>query len=268
MNLKAKTLLRLLAVVIVAVGLWQVGPRLLEQRGLYLGKQTYQAETEERASALPIQYVASDLCAQCHQAQHDQWQEAVHRRIACETCHGPGWAHIEEGAKLIMNTSRESCGTCHDELDARPRDFPQIDLAQHNSASACVTCHSPMASAPQVPHPVEQGARCLSCHGIPGFAPLPQSHAGRSGEVCQVCHQVSLVLPTSTPTPIPTAATPTTPATPPAATSGPATPSAVPHPLEGRSDCLMCHGLAGFKPSPADHVERTNDLCMACHERK
>lgn len=264
MDRKLKIALCLLTVAIVAVGLWQLAPRLMEQRDLHFGKQAYQVETEQRAAALPIQYVASELCAQCHQQQHDQWLEAEHSTIACETCHGPGWAHIEAGARLTLDTSRESCGTCHDELDARPRDFPQIDLAQHNSPSACVTCHNPMASAPQVPHPVEQGADCLSCHGPQGFKPLPESHLGRSSEVCQLCHQVSQLLPASTPTP----SAAVTPPTPTPETSGPAIPSVVPHPLEGRSDCLMCHGPTGFKPFPADHAGRTSNLCLACHERK
>ena len=41
----------------------------------------------------------------------------------------------------------------------------------------------------------------------------------------------------------------------------------VPHPLEGRDDCLACHqtGVAGAPRVAADHVGRTNETCGQCH---
>lgn len=41
----------------------------------------------------------------------------------------------------------------------------------------------------------------------------------------------------------------------------------IPHPTEGRDDCLACHemGVAGAPQVPDDHVGRTNDTCQACH---
>jgi hypothetical protein len=41
---------------------------------------------------------------------------------------------------------------------------------------------------------------------------------------------------------------------------------AVPHPTEGREDCLSCHDTGKVKPFPADHEGRTNDSCTMCHE--
>ncbi|MFC2010933.1 hypothetical protein ACFLUR_01410 [Chloroflexota bacterium] len=41
---------------------------------------------------------------------------------------------------------------------------------------------------------------------------------------------------------------------------------AISHPLEGREDCLQCHGEGTFKPFPADHAEHSNDTCTACHQ--
>jgi hypothetical protein len=43
-------------------------------------------------------------------------------------------------------------------------------------------------------------------------------------------------------------------------------PAAIPHPLEGREDCLLCHKLDGVKPFPADHEGRTSETCQACHK--
>ncbi|MBF8267758.1 MAG: hypothetical protein HW388_1266 [Dehalococcoidia bacterium] len=221
MNRKIKIVLCLLAVVTGAVGLWQLAPRLLEQRGLYFGEQVYQAETEERTSLLPIQYAGSQVCSQCHQAQHRGWQESEHLTVACEACHGPGQAHVEEGAKPSLDASREACGTCHNELAARPGAFPQIDLAQHNSQLACIACHNPMGTArqvslvvptstatpsdttptpwpsgviepsgpPRIPHSLEGRSACMACHGSTGFKPFPADHAGRAGDLCQSCHR-------------------------------------------------------------------------------
>ena len=40
----------------------------------------------------------------------------------------------------------------------------------------------------------------------------------------------------------------------------------VPHSLDGRSDCLSCHGPDKIKPQPADHAGRPNEICLACHQ--
>ncbi len=42
----------------------------------------------------------------------------------------------------------------------------------------------------------------------------------------------------------------------------------IPHSLEGRDDCLLCHetGIAGATQIPDDHAGRTSDICQACHQ--
>jgi hypothetical protein len=41
----------------------------------------------------------------------------------------------------------------------------------------------------------------------------------------------------------------------------------IPHQLEGREDCLLCHDPAGnIQPAPENHVEYTNDQCLLCHK--
>jgi hypothetical protein len=40
----------------------------------------------------------------------------------------------------------------------------------------------------------------------------------------------------------------------------------VPHPTEGREDCLSCHGPGEMAPVPEDHAGRDNDSCTMCHE--
>ena len=41
----------------------------------------------------------------------------------------------------------------------------------------------------------------------------------------------------------------------------------IPHPLEERDDCLLCHGVAGdIEPAPADHEDFINEQCRLCHK--
>ncbi len=42
----------------------------------------------------------------------------------------------------------------------------------------------------------------------------------------------------------------------------------IPHPLDGRDNCLACHkdGLAGAPKVPSDHIGRTNEMCRGCHQ--
>ncbi len=47
-----------------------------------------------------------------------------------------------------------------------------------------------------------------------------------------------------------------------------AAPPAVPHSLEGRADCLLCHQAGGIKPFPEDHEGRTSSSCLICHGSK
>ena len=52
---------------------------------------------------------------------------------------------------------------------------------------------------------------------------------------------------------------------PPRPPAHPDTPTIIPHNLEGRADCIGCHGPAGKHPFPSDHQERPSVACLACH---
>lgn len=73
--------------------------------------------------------------------------------------------------------------------------------------------------------------------------------------------------PVATPTPTPAAAATPTPTRAPAAG-----PPKIPHTLDGRADCLLCHtigaagvGAPGGMGMPANHQGYTKDICQACH---
>ncbi len=76
--------------------------------------------------------------------------------------------------------------------------------------------------------------------------------------------------PTPTPTSTPTPRTsPTPPATPAPAAARAGLAAAIPHPLEGRENCLLCHGINDtIRPMPADHAGRSNASCLNCHQEQ
>ncbi len=42
---------------------------------------------------------------------------------------------------------------------------------------------------------------------------------------------------------------------------------AMTHSIDGKVDCVSCHGLNGVKPYPKFHADRgyTNSVCTSCH---
>ena len=54
----------------------------------------------------------------------------------------------------------------------------------------------------------------------------------------------------------------------PAPPPGVTTPLRIPHNIEGRETCLVCHdtGVGRATVIPSDHTGRTNDMCLTCHK--
>lgn len=128
---------------------------------------------------------------------------------------------------------------------------------------------------PPIPHNVQgRETICVACHsaGIADAPKFPPDHEGRTNEQCLLCHKEAAAVGSETPA---VSATETISGTV-TATAVAATPSAeptsaiprIPHPLEGRDDCLACHatGVAGAPRIPASHAGRTSDTCQGCHK--
>ena len=132
-----------------------------------------------------------------------------------------------------------------------------------------------------VPHPTEGKEDCLSCHKAGGAATVPPAtHASFTNAMCLNCHKPAAVAQPTQAAAQPTQATaqPTRPTAQPTVTAAapgqptatarpaqPGAPSLIPHPLEGRSQCSTCHGIAGLKPYPRDHIGRPDSGCLQCH---
>ena len=205
------------------------------------------------------------ICRVCHEEKEVKITTMAEQH--CTTCHNYLTEFdISEGGVTTLLPRREDCLRCHAQLDVRlngqkvtwPTDAPM--------QFTCSQCHKPHQQAAPV-------VDCLSCHKNLGGLHL-DSAAQRVQ--CQTCHRPHqwripgaertgpLATP-STPGATPSVATPTA-ATPTAV--APKGPPAIPHSLEGRSDCLVCHGADGIKPFPADHAGRTKETCTACHRAK
>ena len=163
-------------------------------------------------------FIGSDGCAICHDGIATDFAHATHailrgneaeiEDIACESCHGPGSAHVEAGggSDAIVNPGRspEACFRCH--LDTRgdfalPHKHPvttgPLDLT--DARMACGDCHDPHAGRADafafLPMTSRRGGAqdgetraqsCLGCHPAQQGPFVFEHEAMREG--CVTCH--------------------------------------------------------------------------------
>ncbi len=240
---RAGVVLSVLVVLIFVVLIVMPTPALLVEYGFH--RQEAEANTEKWAS-LPIQYVSSSICVNCHQDEYSLWAAGTHRTVNCENCHGPARAHVGIGAPEVLDTSRGLCGLCHARLVSRPSDFPQVDMKEMGGDEDCVTCHNPheprVGMPPPAPHHLEERSDCQLCHSpSESFEiPPPQTpHTLEGRTECLSCHGTAEFRGATLPH--------------------------IPESVEGRTDCLLCHSIGGIKPLPKDHLGRTTATCLNCH---
>jgi DmsE family decaheme c-type cytochrome len=151
-------------------------------------------------------YVGQEVCAGCHQDKVKQMATTVHAdaQVAgapydkgCETCHGPGKAHVAGGGdktKIFAFQDADSsaisarCLTCH-EFNEEQSNYAR---SVHNTNGvSCIDCHSPHHAKVRQHLLVErQPLLCYSCHGDvkPDFS-KPFHHRVNEGLVkCTDCH--------------------------------------------------------------------------------
>jgi hypothetical protein len=145
----------------------------------------YRAAALGEIAARPVKYVGRDACAECHSDVFDVHTKARHQTVACETCHGPGAAHIADPgeAKPVVPAERTFCIRCHAYDSSRPTGFPQIDPILHNPPDACVKCHSP-----HEPEPPVLPTTCAACHAEIDRTKIASPHAALP---CVRCHETN-----------------------------------------------------------------------------
>ncbi|MBI2434443.1 MAG: cytochrome C [Candidatus Hydrogenedentes bacterium] len=127
-------------------------PESFGEQGFY--RYTSLGEFKEK----PVIHGAVGSCTSCHQEIADTKTAGKHASVSCEVCHAPESVHAAGGQKIAdmpTNPSHTLCATCHQFLEARPKEFPQVDVTQHLidlgvmakgeaiPDGACIVCHQP-----------------------------------------------------------------------------------------------------------------------------
>lgn len=151
--------------------------------------------------------IANETCLACHDGRSapDQtdFRSAKHNWIACEDCHGDGFAHIRSGGAplLIGDPGRDPfgdavnvCTTCHAEKVAGWEDTAHGEFMR----AACISCHNVhVPGGMQVEH--ESGAfltsagyaeLCSQCHEDTVNQYLASDHAQKDVLTCFACHDM------------------------------------------------------------------------------
>jgi DmsE family decaheme c-type cytochrome len=224
----------------------------------------------------PAQYVGTDVCKTCHEDLYkNQFETTPHFKTTlenghgCESCHGPGSAHVEGGGDVskIINfktlSTKEAnarCLSCHG-ANREQRHFSASVHAGNNVG--CLDCHSPhhakdpehllVQASPDLcygchlsakadfarpyHHRVNEGLiQCSDCHNVHGTTTLRQVRTMPSGDaICVKCH---------------------------AEKQGPFVYEHVPVKTEG---CSSCHTPHGSNNPRYLRVSQVNLLCLQCH---
>ena len=100
------------------------------------------AENKEKAMI----YAGKEACDDCHSDRIQEMETDLHKGISCETCHGPGSAHIAnpDSIKPMIPKGRDFCGMCHSLNPSRSKLVHQVDLKEHNVTENCIECHNPV----------------------------------------------------------------------------------------------------------------------------
>jgi len=221
------------------------------------------------------QYAGVEVCKTCHEGIYKNFENTPHFQTTlkdghgCESCHGPGAAHVAGGGdvskivsfkSLSREESSKRCLSCHGESHKQSR-FTQS--AHAGSDVGCVDCHSPhhakeeqhllVASQPQLcygchastkadfgkpfHHRVNEGlVECNDCHNVHGTGTVRQVRTLPSGDaVCFKCH---------------------------ADKQGPFVYEHVPVKTEGCSSCHTAHGSTNPRLL---RVSQVNLMCLQCH---
>ncbi|MFZ0429807.1 MAG: DmsE family decaheme c-type cytochrome [Acidobacteriota bacterium] len=216
----------------------------------------------------PRERVGRDTCLMCHEVSNG-FLTSPHASVECESCHGPGSAHVDSGGDtaLIRTPTAsdwpQTCLTCHATGAGHLADFMQsqhganqvscLDCHQVHSEKSvfkllkqpanelCISCHKATEATFRKPfhHPVlEGGMKCIDCHD-PHAEPSQAYHRldtfAQYG--CTSCH---------------------------ADKKGP---FVFPHPAVEEGGCMTCHEPMGSFNSKMLVRSQVYQLCLECHTR-
>jgi DmsE family decaheme c-type cytochrome len=169
-------------------------------------------------------YVGSDVCIGCHEDQDRRMKNTVmgkvfahpksaNEKLNCESCHGPGKAHVDAGGgkeTVAVRFGKDSKNTIAEQNDACLMCHTRGNRmfwkgSQHEARMSCVDCHqvkkvaeAKLSSETRFNQPLtdvksvtkSQPELCLQCHQMKRAQLQRSSHMPyREGKVtCSSCH--------------------------------------------------------------------------------
>jgi mono/diheme cytochrome c family protein len=173
------------------------------------------AAAPENARAMPHPTAGLENCLLCHGDKAPKPFPKDHPWATVETCRSCHSLNLNPVAlpkaeavsiPLVPHSLNglNNCFQCH----TAKRNFPEshqniandLCLLCHKAATVSVSQSNPPAG-PGVTHSIAGLPECTACHGSASGVPFPASHAGRSSNMCAICHKTGA----SSTTPEPTA---------------------------------------------------------------
>ena len=215
-------------VVMVTVGA-SASPR---QNAPAPGAKATSAPAAQQAAAPASGYVGEETCLTCHEDRAKGYHGSKHSRKndprtpaannGCESCHGPGQAHVDGGGdktkikqfgSMSARAVSETCTSCHNRSEHNNWVGGKHD-ARNVSCTTCHSVHAPKSEKGQLKAetqeetckachqkevnkihksshmPVREGKmECTSCHNPHGSDNVKMLRVGNSiAESCASCH--------------------------------------------------------------------------------
>ncbi len=145
-----------LLIIVVIVGFCIVRTYMVPESFGNHGSYTYayyRADSKIEQAARTVVYQGTEHCTACHAPEAATLAEGTHAALNCESCHGNFKAHNNNTPdRMAISDPIDTCMVCHEGLNARPSEFPQISsFAEHLTDQGeilqpdinCLTCHDP-----------------------------------------------------------------------------------------------------------------------------
>lgn len=186
--------------------------------------------TKDKETEKQTNFIGALTCKDCHEEHYASYAKTIHSKKAvkgprgqeaCETCHGAGELHAEQGGgrgveifafgkDVDAKVKSAQCLTCHEET----RQLTNWNMGKHHFAEvSCDACHTLHSQKPkflkeeqstlcfrchmdirsqsnrQSHHPVKEGLlQCTSCHDPHGAFGGKLIKADTVNELCYKCH--------------------------------------------------------------------------------